>query len=104
MSRVIRVDDEVLAWLQSQATAFVDNPNSVLRRVAGLPPKEGVRIQTIRGPSRPSTKLTPQQVIEIRQRYSKGKISMKKLAGEYGVSNSNILMIIKRETWKDLPE
>ena len=32
----IRIDDEVYKWLQSLATAFEDNPNSVLRRVAGL--------------------------------------------------------------------
>ncbi|MBI4282360.1 MAG: hypothetical protein HY672_02600 [Chloroflexi bacterium] len=32
----IRVDDQVYAWLQSRAKPFEDNPNSVLRRVAGL--------------------------------------------------------------------
>jgi hypothetical protein len=32
----IRVDDEIYAWLKSQATPFEDTPNSVLRRVAGL--------------------------------------------------------------------
>ena len=30
----IRIDDEVYAWLQEQARAFEDTPNSVLRRVA----------------------------------------------------------------------
>jgi negative regulator of replication initiation len=32
----IRIDDEVYAWLQSQARPFEDTPNSVLRRIAGL--------------------------------------------------------------------
>jgi hypothetical protein len=32
----IRVDRDVYSWLQSQATPFEDNPNSVLRRIAGL--------------------------------------------------------------------
>ena len=32
----IRIDDEVYAWLKSLATPFEDNPNSVLRRVAGV--------------------------------------------------------------------
>ena len=32
----VRVDDEVYRWLQSLATPFEDNPNSVLRKVAGL--------------------------------------------------------------------
>ena len=33
---VIRVDDDVYEWLQTQARPFEDTPNSVLRRVAGL--------------------------------------------------------------------
>lgn len=35
---VIRVDDQVWAWLQSQGRVFEDTPNSVLRRLAGLSP------------------------------------------------------------------
>jgi len=34
---VIRIDDEVFAWLKSQARPFEDTtPNSVLRRIAGI--------------------------------------------------------------------
>jgi len=36
MAPTIRIDDEVYAWLQKQANAFEDTPNTVLRRVAGL--------------------------------------------------------------------
>lgn len=36
MAPTIRIDDEVYKWLQSQAVPFEDNPNSVLRRLAGL--------------------------------------------------------------------
>ena len=32
----VRVDSDVYKWLQSLATPFEDNPNSVLRRVAGI--------------------------------------------------------------------
>jgi hypothetical protein len=32
----IRIDDEVYDWLKDQAEAFVDTPNSVLRRLSGL--------------------------------------------------------------------
>ena len=32
----IRIDHDVYRWLQNQATAFEDTPNSVLRRVSGL--------------------------------------------------------------------
>jgi hypothetical protein len=37
MAPTIRVDEEVYAWLQKQATKpFEDTPNSVLRQIAGL--------------------------------------------------------------------
>lgn len=36
MSPVIRVDQDVWAWLQGLARPLEDTPNSVLRRVAGL--------------------------------------------------------------------
>jgi len=41
----IRVDDEVYAWLQSQAVPFEDNPNSVLRRIAGFNSPERVKFK-----------------------------------------------------------
>jgi hypothetical protein len=43
MMPTIRVDDEVYEWLKSQAEPFVDTPNSVLRRHAGLDRAEQVR-------------------------------------------------------------
>jgi hypothetical protein len=39
MSPTIRVDDEVLEGLKRHAEPFVDTPNSVLRRMLGLPRK-----------------------------------------------------------------
>lgn len=36
MAPTIRIDDQVYAWLQQQARAFEDTPNTVLRRVAGI--------------------------------------------------------------------
>ncbi|MBI4191536.1 MAG: hypothetical protein HY525_13485 [Betaproteobacteria bacterium] len=42
MAPAIRIDDDVYAWLQAQARAFEDTPNSVLRRFAGLD-KDGER-------------------------------------------------------------
>src|SRR6218665_3988811 len=36
MMPTIRIDDEVYAWLQGQARAFEDTPNSVLRKLAKL--------------------------------------------------------------------
>ena len=40
MSRVIRIDDEVWAWLQSGARPLEDTPNTVLRRIADLDPRD----------------------------------------------------------------
>lgn len=40
MSRNITVDDEVYAALEGNAKPFVDTPNSVLRRVLGLPDRD----------------------------------------------------------------
>ena len=36
MTPTIRIDDQVYAWLQSQARPFDDTPNSVMRRITGL--------------------------------------------------------------------
>jgi len=36
MAPTIRIDNQVYAWLQQQARAFEDTPNTVLRRVAGI--------------------------------------------------------------------
>lgn len=36
MSPIIRIDDEVYAWLQKHAQPFEDTPNSILRKLAGL--------------------------------------------------------------------
>ena len=41
MAPTIRVDDEVFALLQSKAKAFVDTPNTVLRRKLGLSDQGG---------------------------------------------------------------
>src|SRR4051794_22715514 len=41
MAPTIRVDDEVFALLQAKAKAFVDTPNTVLRRELGLSDQGG---------------------------------------------------------------
>lgn len=58
----IRIDEEVYAWLKSQAEPFEDNPNTVLRRVAGLDTKEG---QVDRGPKIVSERLTAKKLCEM---------------------------------------
>lgn len=39
MNPIIRIDDEVYEALKDEAEAFVDTPNSVIRRLLGLPGK-----------------------------------------------------------------
>ena len=43
MMPVIRIDEEVFAWLQTSAKPLVDTPNSVLRRLAGLDSDEDLK-------------------------------------------------------------
>ncbi len=48
------------------------------------------------------TKLTADDVREIRRRYVEGGISYRGLAREYGVRNPTISNIINRKRWKDI--
>lgn len=43
--------------------------------------------------------LTWERVREIRKRYAAGGIGYARLAREYGVSPSTIVLVVKRETW-----
>lgn len=47
-----------------------------------------------------SSKLTEEDVLEIRSLYSKGGESHRSLAGKYGVAKGNITSILNRKTWK----
>lgn len=47
-----------------------------------------------------ASKLTAEQVIEIRTRYSQGGISQAKLASEYGVKSNAIGAIVRGKSWK----
>jgi hypothetical protein len=53
-----------------------------------------------RGERVASSKLTREQVLEIRRRYSAEKISQMALAKDYRVSGSMIGQIVRRENWK----
>lgn len=50
-----------------------------------------------------SNKLTEAQVIAIRQQYTPRQVTLKQLAGEYGVSEQTIHAIIHRKKWAHLP-
>ena len=58
----------------------------------------------LRGSNNKNSKLTEQQVVEIRNKYAKGGISYSSLAIEYNVDMTNIACIVKRKTWKHVHE
>lgn len=47
----------------------------------------------------PQAKLTPEQVEEIRMRYQAGGITQADLGAEYGVTQANVSIILKKKTW-----
>lgn len=49
-------------------------------------------------------KLNDKLVVEARQRYSAGGVTMKQLALEYGVALSSMSSAIRGQTWKHLNE
>ena len=59
---------------------------------------------TTRGEKNTQTKLTEKQVLEIRSLYVTKQFSHKKLGEKYGVTPSNIYMIIHRKNWSYLKE
>lgn len=46
------------------------------------------------------SKLTNEQVIELRARYAAGGIALAPLGREYGINLGSTWAIIKRKTWK----
>lgn len=58
--------------------------------------------ETAKGEALPQSKLTEEQVIEIRARYKEGNISQEKLGKEYGVGADNISRIINNHRWKHI--
>jgi hypothetical protein len=58
--------------------------------------------RTARGAKSGHARLTDAQVLEIRHRYERGGISQQALADEYGVTQTNIGLIVRRKNWKHL--
>lgn len=53
-----------------------------------------------RGEKQGAHKLTWEQVREIRDRYSKGDTSQRKLAKEYGVAQNTIRFVVTNKSWR----
>lgn len=52
-----------------------------------------------KGEAHPVARLTPAKVIEIRARYERDGVSLRQLAVEYGISDTGVWKVVKRETW-----
>lgn len=60
------------------------------------------RQKSTKGETHPSSKLTEKEIIEIRSRYFKEKISQRKLAQEYKIARSLVSRIVRKESWKHI--
>ena len=70
MAPTIRIDDEVYTWLQSQARPFEDNPNTVLRKIAGLDGTKklnglAAKERRVNSAHTPRGRKTPQQAFRV---------------------------------------
>lgn len=55
----------------------------------------------LRGESHPNSKLTDDQVIQIRELFGKG-FSIRVIAKNFKISDWNVRSIVKYDTWKHL--
>ena len=55
-----------------------------------------------RGENHPQSKFTTEQILEIRDRYSRGSCSYRSLAKEFSVTMGAIAHIVKRLVWKHI--
>jgi HNH endonuclease len=55
------------------------------------------------GETNPNARLSDEDVLSMRRRYSARGVTMTRLAAEYGVSQSVISNVLTRRTWRHLP-
>jgi hypothetical protein len=56
-----------------------------------------------RGERAPLARLTPEQVVTIRQLYALGDCTQGYIADRFGVTQANIHSIVTRRTWRHIP-
>lgn len=57
----------------------------------------------LRGSAIGTAKLTDEKVVEIRERYAAGGITMQELGAEYGVVKQLVSGIVRRKYWRHVP-
>lgn len=85
-----------LRWVIARQNA--ENSSRVINRV----PKQRGRSSVLLSLRAPKVRLSPDQVIAIRQRYSGGVETYDSLAAAFGVAKSTIGFIVRGETWRSL--
>jgi hypothetical protein len=55
--------------------------------------------RSVYGERSATAKVTEQQVIEMRARYAAGGILLRELGAEYGISGSQVGLIVRRKSW-----
>jgi hypothetical protein len=68
--------------------------------------RHGARLHpesVVRGERIHNSKLTEQQVIEIRRRFDVGGVTQATLVAEYGVSKATMNHVVRRKAWTHLP-
>lgn len=107
--RTIEIDDEVFAYLQSRAIAYVENPNLTLRRLLGIERQSSQDVkhsQSIVGRKKPKanlTELVKAGLIKEGQRLSLRDYQGRDVKGcEAVVSHGALLWNGKRYSMSDL--
>jgi hypothetical protein len=57
------------------------------------------RSTTIRGEQNPTSRLREEEVLAIRTEYARGGISQRELAAKFGVTQTNVGLIVRRKIW-----
>ena len=90
----------------SLGTHLDNKQDSVRKGRIAVGPRHGARTMPerwVRGAANNRTKLTADQVLEIRARYAAGEMTQAALARAFAVKQSTISCIILRTTWAYLP-
>lgn len=65
-----------------------------------ISPNDKIRSIASRTEIKPTAKLTPDQVLSIRELFQTGKYEINKIAKMFSISTTTCQSILKRKTWK----
>ncbi len=82
-----------------RSESLLGDKNHNKGKKASIETKTLMKLSAKRGSDNNASKLTEEQIIDIRQRYKKGKISHEKLGNMFGVGRRTIENIINNKTW-----